>query len=103
MHAVMIDSLEEYLAGTLEPAALRKVEAHLESCPMCGEELRSMQDVSRMFGTLRSQESLQPSPRFYARVMECAGQRQKAASLGSILGFDLLLARRLVFASVFTI
>ena len=32
MHAVIVDCLEEYLAGALNPADERAVEAHLVSC-----------------------------------------------------------------------
>ena len=45
MHAVVMDSLEEYLSGTLEPAVLRDIEAHLSTCELCREEIRGMQDV----------------------------------------------------------
>ena len=45
MHAVVMDSLEEYLSGTLEPAGQRKIEAHLNACKTCREEMREMQDV----------------------------------------------------------
>ncbi len=43
MHAVVMDSLEEYLSGTLEPAVERTIEAHLSACQACREEMRSMQ------------------------------------------------------------
>ena len=32
MHGVVIESLEEYLSGALEPAAQRDIEAHLSNC-----------------------------------------------------------------------
>jgi anti-sigma factor RsiW len=100
MHAVVMESLEEYLAGSLDPAALRDVEAHLSSCPVCCEELRGMQDISQMFGSLRSEESFEPAPGFYARVMQQVDRRQAAATLPGLFGLDLGFARRLVFASL---
>ena len=57
MHAEVIESLENYLSGTLEPAAQRAIEAHLSSCSGCRDEVHGMQDVSHMFGTLRSEEA----------------------------------------------
>ena len=38
---VVMDSLEEYLAGALEPAAQREVEAHLSTCNLCREEVQA--------------------------------------------------------------
>ena len=69
MHAVVMDSLEEYLSGLLEPAELRVVEAHLSTCPLCRDQVQGMQQVSQLFGSLRPEESLSPSPEFYARVV----------------------------------
>jgi anti-sigma factor RsiW len=103
MHAVIMESLEEYLSGTLEPAALRDIEAHLTSCPMCHEELSGMQEMSRMFGSLRCEEVPEPVPGFYARVMQQTGQQKAVPTLGSLFGLDLLFARRLVFASLLTL
>jgi anti-sigma factor RsiW len=98
MHAVLMESLEEYLAGALEPATLREIEAHLSSCSMCREELRGMQEVSQLFGSLRTEEALEPAQGFYAKVMQQVGERQTATSLASLFGLDLTFARRLVFA-----
>jgi len=104
MHAVVMESLEEYLSGTLEPAALRNIEAHLSSCPLCREELRGIEDVSQMFVSLRSEGSLDPAPGFYARVMQQVGRhRAPAATFSGFLGLDLVFARRLVFASLLTL
>ena len=105
MHAVVIDSLEEYLSGTLEPAELRVVEAHLNSCPLCREEVLGMGQVSRLFGSLRSTEAVPPSPGFYARVAERvrSGQRQTAPAFAGLFALDFAFGRRLVFASLLTL
>ncbi len=55
MHAVVMESLEEFLAGTLEPMERRTVEAHLGNCAACREELQGMEDLSLLFGSLRPQ------------------------------------------------
>lgn len=100
MHAVVIQSLEEYLAGFLEPAAQREIEAHLDICASCREEIRSMQEVSQMFLTLRSEEVLDASPGFVAGVMQCVDDLKPAPSWPSLFSLDLAFARRMVFASL---
>ena len=100
MHAVMMDSLEEYLSGTLTPAALRDIEAHLSTCELCREEIQSMQEVSHLLVSMRSDEVCEPSPRFFAGVMEQVDARQAAPSFASLFSLDLAFGRRLVFASL---
>jgi anti-sigma factor RsiW len=102
MHAVVMESLEDYLAGTLEPAGQRGIEAHLSSCPACREEIQSMQEVSQLFGSLRSEESWEPSPAFYAGVVRQAEAR-RVPSFSSLFGLDLAFGRRVVFASLLTL
>jgi|SRR5579872_947331 len=105
MHAVVIDSLEEYLAGTLEPVELRAVEAHLNSCELCREELSGMQQVSLLFGSLHAEEAVMPSARFYAGVVERvqAAQPKPSPSFAGFFTMDFAFARRLVFASLLTL
>jgi anti-sigma factor RsiW len=103
MHAVVIQSLEDYLAGALEPAAQREIEAHLNICTSCREEIRSMQEVSQMFLTLRSEEELEPSGSFYAGVLQCVEAQKPEPSIASLFSLDLVFARRLVFASLLTL
>jgi|SwirhirootsSR3_FD_contig_41_5864424_length_668_multi_3_in_0_out_0_1 anti-sigma factor RsiW len=103
MHAVVMESLEEYLSGTLEPASHREIEAHLSTCPLCREEIRSMQDVSQLFVSLRSEEAWDPSPGFYAGVMREAGARKATPSFASLFALDFAFGRRIVFASLLTL
>ena len=100
MHAVVMENLEEYLSGALEPVALRAIESHLSTCPMCREEVSGMQEVSQMFGSLRCEEALEPAPGFYARVMQDVSQRKMAPSFGNLFSLDAVFGRRLVFASL---
>jgi predicted anti-sigma-YlaC factor YlaD len=37
MHAVVMESLEEFLAGALDPATQREIETHLGTCQVCRE------------------------------------------------------------------
>jgi anti-sigma factor RsiW len=100
MHAVVIDSLEEYLSGVLAPAAHRAVEGHLAGCAACREEVKSMQDVSLLFGSLRTGEEFEPSARFTASVMQHVGELTPEPSFASRFALDLVFGRRLVFASL---
>ena len=103
MHVVVMENLEEYLAGTLEPAGTRAIEAHLNTCPTCREEIHSMQDVSQLFVSLRPSETLDPSPGFYAGVMRQVSERRPVPSFAGLFGLDFAFGRRVVFASLLTL
>lgn len=105
MHAVVMDSLEEYLSGTLEPGELRVIEAHLGTCPLCREEMNGMEQVSNLFGSLRPDEEVPASSQFYARVVGSvqAAQARSAPSFASFFTLDFAFGRRLVFASLLTL
>lgn len=103
MHAVVMDSLEEYLSGTLSPAVLRNFEAHLSSCELCRQELAGMQEVSQWFDALKTDEELTPAPGFYAKVMREVGNRQAVPSFAGFFALDFAFGRRLVFASLMTL
>jgi anti-sigma factor RsiW len=101
MHAVIIDDLEEYLAGTLPPSAERRIQAHLETCGECRQEIQGMQDVTEMMGSLKLSEPFTPSPGFVARLMQDMAGRP-APSFWSPFG-DFAFGRRVVFASLLTL
>jgi len=103
MHAVVMDSLEEYLAGALEPANLRTVEAHLSTCDSCREEISSMQDVSLLFGSLRTDEALDVPPGFCAGVLQHVGSLKPVPTFAGLFALDFAFGRRLVFASLLTL
>jgi len=103
MHAVVMQSLEEYLSGTLNPAAQREIEAHLKGCDPCRSEIRSMQEVSALFGSLQTEEAVVPTAGFYARVMQEAEQQAAEPTLANLFGLDLAFGRRLVFACLLTL
>ena len=103
MQAVVMESLEEYLADALEPATQREIEAHLCTCKMCREEIRSMQDVSQLFVSLRSSEVFDLSPGFYAGVRQKVGERQATPTFAGLFAMDFAFGRRLAFASLLTL
>ena len=102
MHAGMMDNLEEYLAGTLEPAQFREIESHLSSCRACREEVRCMREVSGLFAALRRDEAdtWNVAPGFSARVMEKLEQRKAIPAFAGFFALNLGFARRLAFASL---
>ena len=99
MHAVVMENLEEYLAGSLEPADRWEIEAHLNACEECREEMHGMQEVSQMFASLRREDEWEPSPGFYAGVVRRV-ERQARPSLASLFNLNFALGRRLAFASL---
>lgn len=105
MHAVMLESLEAYLAGSLEPAELREIDAHLGACRACREEAQRLREVSRLFGSLRGddRETWDIAPGFYSKVMEQVGQRKPAQAFANLFSLDVAFGRRLVFASLLTL
>jgi anti-sigma factor RsiW len=105
MHAVMLENLEDYLAGTLEPAQFREVEAHLGACGICREELRGMQELESMFGVLRPEqtETWEFAPSFTAKVMQRVARREPVPASASFFALNLAFGRRLVFASLMAV
>jgi len=102
MHAVVTESLEEYLSGVLEPAVRRSIETHLHACAGCRAEVDGMADVSQLFGALRNQPC-EPAAGFYARVVERIEANSSAPSFAGLFAFDLVFARRLAFSCMLTL
>jgi anti-sigma factor RsiW len=95
MHEPVIESLEEILRGdTPAPSA----SAHLSGCDACRRELAAMVAQNDLFRALRLSEPPEPSPGFYARVINRV-ETQTRPSVWSVFG-DSLFARRLTYASM---
>ena len=103
MHAVVMESLEEYLSDGLGPVAQRDIEAHLGTCERCREELAGLREVSQLLASLGSAEAPEPAPGFYARVMGQVGGRKAAPSFAGFFALDFAFGRRLAFASLLTL
>jgi anti-sigma factor RsiW len=103
MHSVVMENIEEFLAGTLEPAEHKALEAHLSSCELCREEVRGMQSVSLLFGSLRTEAAFEPAPGFYARVLQRAEETKPASFFAGIFALDTIFGRKLVFSSLLTL
>jgi len=98
-----MDSLEEFLAGTLEPAERQLVEGHLNDCKQCREEVHGMQGVSLLFASFRVEEAMDPAPGFYARVTRRIEESKPAPSFAGLFAPDAIFGRRLVFSCLLTI
>jgi anti-sigma factor RsiW len=102
MHAAEKDRLEEYLSGSLEPAALDKLEAHLKTCEACRQEVEAMQEFSQCMAALWPAKVPEPAPDFYARVMQRIGRQSAALTISNLFNWQFAFARRLAFAALVT-
>jgi anti-sigma factor RsiW len=98
-----MQDLEEYLAGTLEPAGQRAVDAHLGVCQACRQEVAGMRDASLLFASLQFETDLAPGPGFYAGVMRQVEARKPVPPFAGLFNLNLAFGRRLVFTSLMTL
>ena len=103
MHAVLKDRIERYLAGSLGPAELRELEAHLGACASCSEAAAGFRRVSLAFGSLRSDEQWQPAPGFYAGVIRRLEERRASSWFAGAFSMDFAFARRVALTSAMTL
>jgi len=102
MHQAIVESLEEYISGLLDPAAQRAFDAHLETCAECSREVNGMLDVSGLFESLRPAEEIAVPAGFYARIISQVSKPQ-VPSFWSLFSLDASFGRRVVFASLLTL
>ena len=101
MHAVVLDRLEEYLAGTLNPAAHRAIQAHLNTCESCREEVQGIEEIAQCFASLRAEEPVSPSPGFLAGIVrQIEGLAAVQPTFASLFSWRFAFGRRLAFASL---
>lgn len=103
MHAAVMEGLEQYLSGTLKPAERERIEAHLNQCEVCREEMAAMEEVSLLLDGLGSGEAVEPAPGFYARVMQRVAEQRPAPSVAEVFVLNLAIGRRLAFACLLTL
>jgi predicted anti-sigma-YlaC factor YlaD len=101
MHAVIIEDLEEYLAGTLSQASERRVRAHVEKCGECRQELQEIRDLTELLPCLKAEEAIEPPPGFVAKIMLDAAAAPPASFWSPFA--DFAYGRRVVFASLLTL
>ena len=97
MHEPIKDNLEEYLLRSDAARLPAEFSAHLAACAECREELAVMQKQSRVVRALRAPDEVEPTPGFYARVLERI-EIQRPASIWSI--FAQSFGQRIAVASM---
>lgn len=95
MHDVVVNELEEHLAGNASPA----FHGHLVACQPCRAEVESIARVSELLVELRSPEALEASPFFYTRVASGIVRHQNTDYWG-LLAPGAAFFRRVAFASL---
>ncbi len=98
MHRVIEQSLEEYLEGSATP----EFTSHLRACEQCRRELSAIQETSRLFTDLRSEEIFEPSPSFTARVLVQVGETRAMSvpSFWSLFSLNPTFGKRVAFAAL---
>jgi anti-sigma factor RsiW len=66
--------LSIYQDGELQPAQRERIRVHLEGCPACREKYDELEQVWQGLG---EQPGIQPTPGFYARLVQRIEGRQK--------------------------
>ncbi len=107
MHQIIQYGLEDFLAGSAGDDGRLRIEAHLQECPECRQEVQAMREMSDLFSSLRSPEPPIPAPGFYARVSNrIEAQRSPSfwgAFLEPVFGKRLALASLLLLATLGTV
>jgi anti-sigma factor RsiW len=58
-----VEIITDYLEGALPAADVRRLEAHLETCPGCTEYLAQMRSIAGSLGGLREERPIPPELR----------------------------------------
>jgi hypothetical protein len=94
------EALSAYLDGELSAEERSTLEAHLERCPRCREELKSLRAVSRLVGTL---PQVKASPAFLSALSQGVAIRKRSRWLRPIPLFKGDLVPALAAAAVLLI
>lgn len=98
MHGSIQDRLEELLVARGVAGEDKQVGQHLSSCPECSSELDVMKHQSELLQLLRAPEESEPSPGFYAKVLQRIEEQAKG-SIWSVFIYSPF-GKRLVYASL---
>jgi len=97
MHQPIRERLEDYLSG-MDEASRREFEGLLAENDSSRREVEEMRRQAELLGVLRASEPVEPSPGFYARVLD----RVESARPASVWDVFLqpVFARRLAYGSL---
>ncbi len=98
MHQPIQEGLEEFLAGSTRGPRYREIEAHLAACAECRDEVRQLMEQSLLLRALRPPEEVEPSPGFYARVIDRIEAQSRPSFWAEFL--EPAFVRRLAYSSV---
>ncbi len=98
MHWLIKEHLEELLAAESRTASNAEVGLHLAACEACRLEVQAMRSQASVIQSLRPAGDAEPSPGFYARVMDRVESERRPSFWGAFL--DPGCSRRIVFASL---
>ncbi|MCE5311151.1 MAG: hypothetical protein LLG20_26225 [Acidobacteriales bacterium] len=98
MHSLIKEHLEELLAVENRTASNAEAGLHLAACEACRLEMQAMRSQAAVFQSLRPAGEAEPSPGFYARVMDRIDSQRRPSFWGAFL--DPGFSRRIVFASL---
>ncbi len=98
MHGSMRDRLEDLLAARGVAAEDEGLVKHLSSCAECSSELQRMTAQSELLHSLRAPEEMEPTPGFYARVLQRIEERTKDSIWAAFIYSPA--SKRLVYASL---
>ncbi|HSU61727.1 MAG TPA: hypothetical protein VLI55_20625 [Bryobacteraceae bacterium] len=98
MHRSIRGRLEDLLGADLRAGGQAELKEHLASCHECSGELAAMKAQAAMLRNLRAPEEIEPTPGFYARVLQRIEERGDR-SVWSVL-VDSPFGKRLAYASL---
>ena len=98
MHGLIRERLEEHLRGGFGKEVPAEYARHLRECDACREEVRRIEDQSRLLRSLAAPQSLDPPVGFYARVLERIDAQRPVSMWSAFL--DPVFGRRLVATSL---
>ncbi len=97
MHGPIRDRLEEFLDDG-EHSGLREFRDHMAGCESCRREVDELAAQGRLLRALRAPRDLEPSPGFYAAVLQSIEKRRRQSAVYAFL--DPGLGLRLMLASL---
>lgn len=97
MHEPVRDQLENILGSGKRSGASDAI-PHLQSCPECSREVQSMKATAAQLQMLRPEGDLEPSPGFYARVLQRIEERARLSEWAAFLYSPF--SKRLAYASL---
>ena len=101
MHQLVREHLERYLSNAQDTRVPRALHDHLAGCPECREEVGRIADQALLLRSIRPEDSHDPAPGFYARVMDRV-ESQRTPSIWAVF-LQPVFGKRLVFACLFVV